>query len=137
MLNPPFAAQGEDRIYGTIESILSVTPTKIADVIGGAPAYGEEPPRGRYPLWISVELELNVVVSEYGMGLGVFGKTRAIVQPDALDSNSPVPLERVGFDWKGKESTRTIRRDLTVLATLDAEKEKNGLLDDFRIERIN
>ena len=136
MLNPPFAAKEEDRIDGTIESILSIKPTKITDVIGGAPTYGEEPPQGRYPLRISVELELDVVVNEYGLGLGVFGKTRAVVQPDTLDSSSPVPLERTGFDWKSKESTRTIRRDLTVLATLDEEKEKKGILDDFKIERI-
>jgi len=137
MLNPLFAKE-EDRIYGTIESILSVKPTKITDVIGGAPTYGEETAQDRYPVRISVELELDIVVSEYGLGLNTFGlsgQTRAIVQPDMLDSSSPVPLERAGLDLRPREITKTIKRDVTVLATLDAEKEKMGILDDFRIEK--
>jgi hypothetical protein len=135
MLNPPFAAK-EDRIEGAIESILSIKPMRITDVIGGAPTYGEEPSQGRYPLRISVELELDIVAREYGFGLGLFGKTRAIVQPDILDSSLPVSLETTDFDWKGRETTKTIRRNVTILATLDAEKEKRGILEDLRIERI-
>jgi hypothetical protein len=136
MLNPPFVEKGEDRIYGTIESILSVKPTKITEVIGGAPTYGEEPAQDRYPVRISVQLELDIVVRDYGPGLGLFGQTRAIVQPDMLDGSSPVALERAGSDWMPRETTKTIKRDLTVLATLDAEKEGKGILDDFRIEKI-
>jgi len=137
MLNSPFAAKGEDRVEGTIESILSIKPTRITDVIGGAPTYGEEPSQERYPLRISVELELDIVVREYGFGLlGVLGKTRAVVQPDTLDGSAPVSLEATGFDWKGRETTKTIRRNLTVLATLDAEKKKEGVLEDLRLEGI-
>lgn len=134
MLNPPFA-EPKDRIYGTIESILSVRPVRVADVIGGAPTYGEEMAQDRYPVRISVEIELDIVVSEYGFGLGLLGQTRAIVQPDMIDSTSPVTLEKT-FDWKPREITQTIRRSLTVFATLDAEKEKEDVLDDFRIEKI-
>ncbi|MFZ0931513.1 MAG: PIN domain-containing protein [Syntrophobacteraceae bacterium] len=136
MLNPPLGVMAEDRVEGTIESILSIKPTRITHIIGGALAYGEEPSQGRYPLQIFVELELDIVVREYGFGLGVFGKTRAIVQPDTLDSSSPVSLEATCFDWKGRETTRTIKRNLTVLATLDAEKEKAGVLEDLRLEGI-
>lgn len=136
MLNAPFAGEGEDRIEGTIESILSIKPTRIIDVIGGAPTYGEEPSQERYPVRISVELELDIIVREYGFGLGVFGKTRALVVPDILDSASPVSLKTTAYDWKGRETTRTIKRNLTVLATLDAEKKKRGILEDFRIEGI-
>ena len=133
MLNPPLA-EPEDRIYGTIEGILSVRPVRVTDVIGDAPTYGEKPAINRYPVRISVEIELNIVVREYG-GFGLLGQTRAIVQPNMLDSTSPVPLEKT-FDWKPREITRTIRRSVTVLATLDSEKEKMDNLDDFRIEKI-
>jgi hypothetical protein len=79
---------------------------------------------------------LDIIVREYGFGLGVFGKTRALVVPDILDSASPVSLKTTAYDWKGRETTRTIKRNLTVLATLDAEKKKRGILEDFRIEGI-
>lgn len=128
---------GEFSFGETIESVLSIRPTRITNVIGGAPPYGEEPSEERYPVQISVELELDVVVSTYGgSGLSIFGKTRATVQPDTLDASSPVPLEKVGFDSKRTESIKTISRPLTVLATLDAKKEKEGILADFKIERI-
>jgi len=84
---------------------------------------------------VSVEIELDVVVSEYGMGLGMFGQTRAVVQPDMLDQKSPVVMERT-FDWKPREFSRTIKRRLSILATLDAKKEKSGILEGFRIEKI-
>jgi hypothetical protein len=134
MLNPPFA-EPQDRLFGTIESILSVRPLDVVDVIGGSPTYGQQTAEDRYPVRVSVEIELDVVVSEYGMGLGVFGQTRAVVQPDMLDQKSPVVLERT-FDLKPREFSRTIKRKLSILATLDAEKEKSGILDGFRIEKI-
>jgi len=134
MLNPPLAEM-TDRIYGTIEGILSVRPVKITDVIGGAPTYGEETAADRYPVRISVEIELDIVVTEYGFGFGLLGQTRAIVQHDMVDSKSPVTLEK-SVDWKPREITRTITRSLTVLATLDAEKAERDVLDDFRIEKI-
>lgn len=134
MLNPPLAKPLE-RISGTIESILSIRPIRIIDVIGGTPTFGEQTAEGRYPVQILVEIELDIVVSEYPAGLGLFMRTRAIVQPDMLDDKSPVTLQN-SFDWTRKEFTRTIQRNLTVFATLDAEKEKTGTLDDFRIEKI-
>lgn len=136
MLNSPFTAIGEDHVDGTIESILHIKPTKITNVIGGAPTYGEERTQERYPLRISVEVELDIAVTEYGFGLGAFGKTRAVVQPDTLNGSTRVSLEAPGFDWKGREVIRTIRRNLTVLATLDAEKEKKGVLEDLRLEGV-
>jgi hypothetical protein len=135
MLNPP-SAELYDRLLGTVESILSVRPVRITDVIGGAPTFGEETLQGRYPVRISVEIELEVVVAEYSFGLGVLGQTRAIVQPELVDSTSPVTLEKKPYDWKPREITRTIRRTLTVFATLDALKEKADLFDDLRIEKI-
>ena len=133
MLNPPFA-EPQDRILGTIEGILSVRPVRITEVIGGAPTYGEQTAQDRYPVRISVEIELDIVVSEYGLGLGVFLQTRAIVQPNMVDSTSPVTLEKT-YDSRPQEINKTIKRSLTVIATVDAEKEKQGVLDDFRIER--
>lgn len=134
-INPP-SAELYDRIIGTIESILSVTPLKITDVIGGAPTYGEQPPKDRYPIRISVEIEMEIVVQEPVFGLGLLGpQARAIVQPDALGA-SPVTFEKRSYDWKTREVARTIRRSLTVFATLDAQKEKNDIFDDLRIEKV-
>jgi hypothetical protein len=132
--NPFFTLKGEERISGTPESILSVRPTKITDVIGDAPRYAEELWKDRYAVLISVELELDITVREYGSIFGFLGQTRAIIQPDMVGTSSPVPLEAT--DWRPREITKTIRRSIMVLASVDAEKEKKGILDDFRIEKI-
>jgi hypothetical protein len=132
--NPFFPPKDEERIFGTIESILSVRPTKITDVIGGVPKYGQELAEDRYPVLISVELELDILVREYGFGFGRLGQTRAIIQPNMLSTSSPVPL--AATDYTPREITKTIRRKITVLVSLEAEKEKKGVLDDFRIEKI-
>lgn len=136
-LNPP-SAELYDHIIGTIESILSVRPVRITDVIGGGPTYGEETAKDRYPVRISVEIELEIVVNEPGFGLlGLLGpQARAIVQPDMLDSTSPVTLEKKTYNWKPREIVKTIRRALTVFATLDAQKEKHAVFDDLRIEKV-
>jgi hypothetical protein len=123
----------EDRIYGRIERILSIRPTKITNVVGGAPTYGEETPPDRYPVQIFVEIELDIVVNQYGFGFLV--QPRAIVQPDMIDKNSPLSLEE-STNWQPQEITKTIKRSVTVHATLDAEKEKQNIFDDFRIEKI-
>jgi len=135
-INPP-SKELYDRIIGTVESILSVRPVRIIDVIGGAPTYGEETAKDRYPVRISVEIELEIVVTEPGSLLGLLGpQARAIVQPDILDSSSPVTLEKKIFDWKPREIVKTIRRALTVFATIDAQKEKDDVFDDLRIEKV-
>ncbi len=137
MLNSPFAGilgKEEDRIDGTIESILSVRPTKITGVIGDAPKYGEELGQDRYAVLIFVALELDIVVSQYGFGPGSWGQTRIIIQPDMVETSSPVRLSAP--DWRPQEITKTIQRSIRVLASLEAEKEKEGIFDDFRIEKI-
>jgi hypothetical protein len=135
-INPP-SGELNDRIIGTIESILSVRPVRITDVIGGAPTYGEETAKDRYPVRISVEIELEIVVTEPGSLLGLLGpQARAIVQPNIIDSASPVSLEKKTYEWKPREIVKTIRRLLTVLATLDAQKEKDDVFDDLRIEKV-
>jgi hypothetical protein len=135
-INPPFG-EHRDHVYGTIESILAVRPLRVTEVIGGAPTYGEEVPEDRYPVNISVETELEIVVIEPGLELNFLEpKARVIVQPDMLDNNSPVSLEKKTYDWKPREITKTIKRDFTVFATLDAEKEKKGGFEDLRIEKV-
>lgn len=108
---------------------------EITNVIGGTPPYGEQMAQGRYPVSISIGIELDIVVSEYDSGLGVFGQTRAIVQPNMLDNASPATLEKT-YNWIPRRINKTIKRRVTVLATLDAEKEKLGVLEDFKIEKI-
>lgn len=136
-LNPPFGKE-HDPLFGTIESIISVKPIGISDVIGGAPIYGEEIPEDRYPVKISVEIELELVVSVFGFGFG-FGllpNAKAIVKPDLLDNKSPVALEKREAEWTPQEKNKTIRRNFTVFATINAEKEKKGIYDDLRIEKV-
>jgi hypothetical protein len=78
-----------------------------------------------------------VGVSEYGFGMiGFSAEPRAIVQPDTVAGGPPVPLQRTAVDLRPREATTTIRRNITVLATVDSTKEKSGHLDDFRIEKI-
>ncbi len=103
-------AKEEDRIYGTIERIFSVKPRKITKVIGGAPTYGEETPQDRYPVGIFVEIELDILVRQFGFGLFL--------------------------QYVPREITKTIKRSRMVHGTIDAEKEKRDVFDDFRIENI-
>lgn len=132
MLNSPFTKE-EDRIYGTIEKILSVRPRKITEVVGGAPTYGEETPQGRYPVQIFVEIELDIIVRQYAFGHLM--QTRAVVQPEMVDKSSPVNLER-RTNLEAQEITETIKRSITVHASLDAEKVQKDDFYDFRIEKI-
>ena len=132
MLNSPLA-QMKDEISGTIERILSITPIGIAGVLAASRPYGEEVPEDRYPVQIHVEIEIDVVVRQYGFGHLM--QTRAVVQPDMIDGDSPVTLERTA-SVQPQENTKTIKRTITVYATLDSEKEKQKILDGFRIERI-
>lgn len=135
-INPP-SAELYDRIIGTVESILSVRPVEITNVIGGTPTYGEETAKDRYPIRISVEIELEIVVTEPGFGLGLLGpQARAVVQPDLLDSTSPVTLEKKTYNWKPREIVKTVTRALTVIATIDAQKEKDDIFYDLRFEKV-
>lgn len=135
-INPP-SSTPYDGVFGTVESILSAKPIKIIDVIGGAPTYGEATEKDRYPIRISVEIELEIIVTEPSFGGGLLGpQARAIVQPDKLNSASPVTLEKKVYDWNPREINKTIRRALTVFATLDAQKEKNDVFDDLRLEKV-
>ena len=135
-LDPPFGEK-RDPLFGTIESILSVRPIGISDVIGGAPIYGEEIAEDRYPVKISVEIELELVVNEPGFGINFLEpRAKAIVQPDMLDNKSPVSLEKKAYNWEPREIVKTVKTDFTVLATIDAEKEKNGTYGDLRIEKV-
>ena len=138
-INPPYGEK-HDHLFGSIESILAVRPLRITEVIGGAPTYGEELAEDRYPVKISVEIELEIVVNELGFGLGLQAlvpQARVIVQPDMLDNKSPVSLKKKTYDWKPREIVKTIKRDFTVFATLDSKKEEKGVFEDLRIEKVD
>ena len=135
-INPPSSTL-YDGVFGTVDKILAVKPIKVIDVIGGAPTYGEETAKDRYPIRISVEIELEIIVTEPGFGGGLLRtQYKAIVQPDTLNSTSPVAMEKKGFDWSPREINKTIRRAITVFATLDAHKEGNDVFDDLRLEKV-
>lgn len=136
-LEPP-SGELRDSIYGNIKSILSVRPMRITDVIGGAPTYGEEVEENRYPLKITVEIELEIVVIAPGFGLlnALGPKYSVTVQPDMIDNMSPVNIEKKTYDWNPREIVKTVKRDFTIFATIDAEKEKNGVFEDLRIVKV-
>ena len=135
-LNPPFG-EHHSSIFRNIESILSVRPLQITNVVGGAPTYGEEIEEGRYPVKISVDIELEIVINEPDYRFNSFKpKARAIVKPDMLDGKSPVSFEKETYKWKYIEVNKKITRGFTVFATLDAEKEKKGIFDDLQIEKV-
>ena len=62
--------------------------------------------------------------------------TAAVVRPDMINKDSPVTFERK-TDSEPQEIARTVKRSILVHATLDAEKEKQNILDDFRSEKIS
>ncbi|GAG02269.1 unnamed protein product, partial [marine sediment metagenome] len=102
--------------------------------------YGEETPQDRYPIQIFVEIEIDIVVRQYGGGLltGVLGlltQPLAVVQPDMIDRDSPVTLKR-DTNYQLQEITKTIKRSITVRANIDAGQKKKDVFDDFRIENI-
>jgi len=137
-INPP-SSTPYDGVFGTVESILSVNPIKVIDVIGGAPTYGEQTETDRYPLRISIEIELEIIVTESRFRGGLLGlepQSRVVVQPDALSSSSPVAMEKKSFDWNPREINKTIRRAITVFATLDAHKAEKDVFDDLRLEKV-
>ena len=134
-LNPSYSSD-QDKIRGSIEKIVSVKPTRILQVVGGSPIYGVKVPADRYPVQIYVELEIDIVVSEYESGFfQQMSQIRAIVQPDMLENAPPVKLDKT-FNFKPQEVTQSIKRTITCHATIDAEKETKGIYDDFKIEQI-
>lgn len=135
-LNSPFLDE-QNKIRGSIKKVISVKPTRILQVVGGSPVYGVKVPDDRYPLQIYVELEIDIVVSDYTSGaLQQMMQTRAIVQPNMLDNASPVELNNM-FNWTQKEITQSIKRTMTFFATIDAKKEAEGIYDDFKIENTS
>ena len=133
MIDGPFTKE-EDRINGTIEKLISVRPTKITNVIGNVQPYGEEKIPGRYPVQIYVEIEIDLVVRQYGFGL--YRLKTATVQPNNVTEESPVFFEDKA-DYSPQLTTKTIKRSVTVYATLDAEKEERDIFDDFKIIKID
>ena len=134
-LNPPHLDE-QNKTRGTINKVLSVKPSRILQVVGGTPAYGVKVPEDRYPLQIYVELEMDVVVNEYTTGaLQQMMQTRAVIQPDTLDSSTPVEL-RSTFDLGAREIVQSIKRTMTLYATIDKKQESEGTYDDFRIEEL-
>ena len=122
----------EERLDGVIEKILSIEPIEIFDATGGIPIYGKSISQDRFPIMILIEIELTVVLRKYESN--DLYQTRAIVQPNAIDPNSPVILKDY-FGSESQEIVKTIKRYMPVFATIDIEKEKEGAFEDFQIER--
>jgi len=122
----------EERLDGVIEKILSIKPIEIIDAIGGIPIYGKLISKDRFPIMILIEIELTVVIRKYESN--DLYQTRAVVQPNAIDPNSPIILKD-NFCREPQEIVRTIKRYMPVFATIDAEKEKDDAFEDFQIEK--
>jgi len=128
------ALAGDDRLNGTIQRILSATPTRITDVIGGAQFYGKKVNSSRYPIKIFVEIELEVEVKRSDM-FGAMFEPRAIAQPQIIDKESPLPLEPTR-NWQYNDVILKIQRSVTVEASLNEDKAKEGRFEDLRLESI-
>ncbi len=123
----------EERFDGEISKILSIKPIEIYDAIGGLPTYKEQFPSDRYPIMIMIDIELTVVIKKYDSNALLF-QTRALIQPSAIDPNSPIILKDRNYN-EPQEIIRSIKRYMSILATIDAVKEKDNLFEDFRIEK--
>ena len=63
-------------------------------------------------------------------------QTKAIIQPDSVNSVTPVELNN-SFDFTApREVIQSIKRTLTIYATIDAEKKSQDIYEDFRIEEL-
>jgi len=129
------ALTGEDRIDGTIQRILSAKPTRITDVIGGAQFYGKKPTASRYPVKIFVEIELEIEVKRSNV-FGAMLEPRAIAQPQIIDKNSPLPLEPTR-NWQYHDVVLKIQRSVTVEASLNEDKAKEGQFEDLNLESVS
>ncbi|MBE3126300.1 MAG: DUF4935 domain-containing protein, partial [Acidobacteria bacterium] len=129
MLLGGLGSKEEDRVSGSIERVLSIRPIKISDVFGGVPLYGDKVAGDRYPVRVSIEIELNIIVHQYSSGMESLFQTRAIIQPNNVNESAPVHIERQ-LDFRSQEIPMIIRRELSILATIDAESEKRDLFND-------
>ena len=123
----------EEHIYGSIERILAIRPSSITKVIGGVPKYGEKTPSDRYPVLIFVEIEVDIIVRQ--STLGSLFQPIAIVQPEQIDENTPLTIER-RMNLKLEDVKRTIKRSVTVYATIDGDKEEQDKFEDLNIEKV-
>lgn len=120
--------------YSSVERILSFRPTHISNVIGGTPIYGEEILPDRYPVQIFVEIELDIIVSQPNI-FAQYVNPRAIVRPENVDENSPLILDEKA-SYQFDEVERTIKRSVTVYASLDADKKKEDRFEDLKLDKV-
>ncbi len=129
------SASEDDRIEGTIERILSAKPTRIDRVVGGASHFREQVDKDRYPIDVWIELELEVIVSQYNTLSSLF-KPKAVGRPQMISEETPLsledrePLEKI-------EKTLTIKRNIKVEATVENAGVDNGVYKDFRLDRVH
>ena len=128
-------SEKEERLEGFIHRILSAKPTGISRVVGGAPHFREELSPDRYPVDIWVEMELEIVFSPYTAGWTQFLQPRAIAQPEMIDAESPLTLES-RISAQPVEKHQTIKRAVTVQATVDAAGAKRGEYRELKLERV-
>ncbi len=126
---------GEDRIDGTIQRILSAKPTRITDVVGGAPIYGKKISTGRYSVKIFVEIELEIEVSRSTF-LSAMLEPRAIAQPKMIEKDSPLTLG-ISRNWQQQDVILTIKRSVTVESSLNEDKAQKGEFEDLKLESVN
>jgi hypothetical protein len=126
---------GDNKVEGSVTSVLSVIPLRIIKVVGGVSLSQEDVTPNRYPINIWVEAELDVLVDK----LDFFSNRNeplAIEIPEKIDANAPLKInKRFNFDTHVVKDR--IKRNIYVEATISKDKTESGDYKDFRLEKVN
>lgn len=135
LLKGIFGLPDDEKVEGTIKNILAVRPTKVQQVIGGAPRYGEEVQTDRYPLQIFVNLEIELEVHQYDYFYAL-SLPRAVAIPEQLETSPPLQLSE-SPPVTIRPVRQTVNRTVSVSATIDAASEKEGCFRDLVLESVH
>jgi len=125
---------GDNRISGTVESVLRVKPARVSKVVGGVQYWQTKTLPGRYPVDIWVATELDVLVHDLNI-YGTFYEPRAIEVPENINEQTPLDLEN-RFYWPPRTVKQTITRDVHIEATVNEEGVESGDFEDLKLESV-
>jgi hypothetical protein len=126
---------GDNKVEGSVTSVLSVIPLRITKVVGGVSLSQEDVTPDRYPINIWVEAELDVLVDKFDF-FSNRNEPLAIEIPEKIDANAPLKInKRFNFDTHVVKDR--IKRNIYVEATISKDKTESGDYKDFRLEKVN